>query len=66
VWGLTGAAPNPLAELCHEVVCFDAERSCTVQELHLVAIHVLCAAVDEALCGTRPVAKRRSRSEVRA
>jgi glycosyltransferase involved in cell wall biosynthesis/phosphoheptose isomerase len=53
VWGLTGAAPNPLAELCDEVLSFDAERSCTVQELHLVAIHVLCAAVDEALCGDR-------------
>jgi phosphoheptose isomerase len=53
VWGLTGAAPNPLAELCDEVLSFAAERSCTVQELHLVAIHVLCAAVDEALCGER-------------
>ncbi|MDX6732766.1 MAG: hypothetical protein QOC54_2714 [Baekduia sp.] len=53
VWGLTGASPNPLAELCDEVLSFAAERSCTVQELHLVAIHVLCAAVDEALCGER-------------
>src|SRR4051794_4267623 len=48
VWGLTGPAPNPLADLCDEVVAFDAERSSTVQELHLVAIHVLCAAVDAA------------------
>jgi glycosyltransferase involved in cell wall biosynthesis/phosphoheptose isomerase len=46
VWGLTGPAPNPLADLCDEVVAFDAERTSTVQELHLVAIHVLCAAVD--------------------
>jgi type III pantothenate kinase len=51
VWGLTGPAPNPLADLCDEVLAIDAERSCTVQELHLVAIHVLCAAVDEALAG---------------
>jgi glycosyltransferase involved in cell wall biosynthesis/phosphoheptose isomerase len=49
VWGLTGAAPNPLADLCDEVVAIDAERPCTVQELHLVAIHVLCAAVDAAV-----------------
>jgi phosphoheptose isomerase len=49
VWGLTGAGPNPLADLCDEAVTIDAERTCTVQELHLVAIHVLCAAVDAAL-----------------
>lgn len=46
VWGLTGAAPNPLADLCDDVIAVDAARTCTVQELHLVAIHVLCAAVD--------------------
>src|SRR4051812_26007107 len=49
VWGLTGAAPNPLADLCDEVVAFGAERTSTVQELHLVAIHVLCGAVDAVL-----------------
>jgi glycosyltransferase involved in cell wall biosynthesis/phosphoheptose isomerase len=54
VWGLTGPEPNPLAELCDEVVAVDAERPCTVQELHLVAIHVLCAAVDVALTSGRP------------
>ena len=63
VWGLTGAAPNPLADLCDEVLAISAERACTVQELHLVAIHVLCSAVDAALAagerGTR-------RSEVHA
>ena len=49
VWGLTGPAPNPLAELCDDVVAFAADRTCTVQELHLVAIHVICAAVDAVL-----------------
>lgn len=49
VWAMTGPAPNPLADLCDEVLAIDAERACTVQELHLVAIHVLCAAVDAAL-----------------
>jgi type III pantothenate kinase len=72
VWGLTGAAPNPLADLCDEVVAIDAERTCTVQELHLVAIHVLCAAVDAALvAGERGERGERGgrggvRSEVRA
>ncbi|CAA9511641.1 MAG: Glycosyl transferase, group 1 [uncultured Solirubrobacteraceae bacterium] len=59
VWGLTGPAPNPLADLCDDVVVVDAERTCTIQELHLVAIHVLCSAVDAALeAGVAPRAKR--------
>jgi type III pantothenate kinase len=49
VWGLTGPAPNPLADLCDDVLSFTAERACTVQELHLVAIHVLCGAVDQTI-----------------
>jgi glycosyltransferase involved in cell wall biosynthesis/phosphoheptose isomerase len=66
VWGLTGPAPNPLADLCDEVVAISAERSCTVQELHLVAIHVLCGAVDIALDGARPRKRLRRRTEARA
>ncbi len=49
VWGMTGAAPSPLSDLCDDCLAIDAPRTCTVQELHLVAIHVLCAAVDAAL-----------------
>jgi type III pantothenate kinase len=67
VWGLTGPAPNPLADLCDEVIAIVAERTCTVQELHLVAIHVLCAAVDAALVADRPArSRRRAKAEVYA
>jgi phosphoheptose isomerase len=45
-WGLTGRAPNPLADLCDEAVCVDCDAGATAQELHLVAVHLLCAAVD--------------------
>jgi phosphoheptose isomerase len=45
-WALTGAAPNPLADACNEAICLSAPRAATVQELHLVAIHVLCRTVD--------------------
>jgi type III pantothenate kinase len=45
-WGLTGSAPNPLAELCDEVAAFACPFPATVQELHTVALHVLCGAVD--------------------
>jgi D-sedoheptulose 7-phosphate isomerase len=49
VWGLTGPAPNPLAERCHEVVAVDAPSTAAVQAVHLVAIHALCAAMDARL-----------------
>lgn len=48
-WGLTGRGPNPLANACDECLCIDAEHPATVQELHLVALHALCAAFDVAL-----------------
>ena len=44
--GLTGAASSALAELCDEAVCVDAPSAATVQECHLVAVHLLCAGVD--------------------
>ena len=45
-WALTGPAPNPLEATCHEAVTVDAETTATVQEVHQVAVHLLCAAVD--------------------
>ncbi len=48
-WALTGAGPNPLASACAEAIMVDAPAVCTVQEVHLAAIHMLCAAVDAAV-----------------
>jgi D-sedoheptulose 7-phosphate isomerase len=45
-WGLTGPDPNPVAALCDEYVAVDAQAAATVQEVHQVALHLLCAAVD--------------------
>ena len=45
-WAVTGRRPNPLAELADEAICVDAPATATVQELHLVAIHLLCEAID--------------------
>jgi D-sedoheptulose 7-phosphate isomerase len=47
VWGLTGPGPSPLAALCDETLAIDAPSTAAVQALHLVAVHALCAAVDE-------------------
>lgn len=49
VWAFTGPQPNPLAATAHESLCVDARFTATVQELHLVALHVLCAALDREL-----------------
>lgn len=43
---LTGAGPNPLADCCDDSLLVDSPHTATVQEIHLVAVHLLCAAVD--------------------
>jgi D-sedoheptulose 7-phosphate isomerase len=48
-WALTGPAGNPLAESAHEAVTVDTPATATVQEVHLVAVHLLCGAIDAAL-----------------
>jgi D-sedoheptulose 7-phosphate isomerase len=48
-WAMTGPVPNPLASLSDETLSVDAMATATVQELHLVAVHLLCAAFDWAL-----------------
>ena len=49
VWAMTGPTPNPLATLADEVLVVDAPHTATVQELHLVALHMVCEAMDEEL-----------------
>ncbi|MFF7725466.1 SIS domain-containing protein [Streptomyces sp. NPDC008001] len=49
VWALTGPAPNPLAAAGDEALSVDAATTATVQELHLVAVHLMCGAFDAAL-----------------
>ena len=46
VWALTGPGPNPLAEVCDAAVCVPAGSTASVQAVHLVLVHALCAAVD--------------------
>jgi D-sedoheptulose 7-phosphate isomerase len=53
-WALTGPRPNPVADVCDEVLVIDAPAAATVQELHLVAIHLICEAFDAALATATP------------
>jgi D-sedoheptulose 7-phosphate isomerase len=48
VWAMTGPQPNPLAAVAESALCVEAERTATVQEAHLVGLHLLCAAFDAA------------------
>ena len=48
-WGLTGRPGNPLATACDDALCVDSPHTATVQEVHQVAIHLLCAAFEGAL-----------------
>ncbi|MFI2640927.1 SIS domain-containing protein [Streptomyces sp. NPDC018610] len=49
VWALTGAAPNPLSAGSDETLSVAGASTATVQELHLVAVHMVCAAFDAAV-----------------
>jgi phosphoheptose isomerase len=58
VWALTGPGPNPLSECCDEALCAEGASTATVQEIHLVAVHLLCAAVDRRVAEIVPHAAR--------
>jgi glycosyltransferase involved in cell wall biosynthesis/phosphoheptose isomerase len=52
-WAMCGQPTCPLASICDEALSVSAESNATVQEIHMVAVHAICAAVD------REVALRR-------
>ncbi|SFF59124.1 D-sedoheptulose 7-phosphate isomerase [Actinacidiphila alni] len=47
VWALTGPSPNPLAAAADQTLSVSAPATATVQEIHLVAVHMICEAFDE-------------------
>ncbi|MET8041031.1 SIS domain-containing protein [Micromonospora sp. NPDC005215] len=51
-WALTGAAPNPLADACDEVLAVASPDTQVVQELHLVTSHLLCEYLEQELAAT--------------
>ena len=52
-WALTGPRPNPVSGLCDDALCVQAPSAATVQEIHQVVLHLLCAAVDRAVGSAR-------------
>lgn len=52
--GLTGPAPNALSAACDDALHVEAGATATVQEVHQVAVHLLCASIDERVAGFEP------------
>jgi D-sedoheptulose 7-phosphate isomerase len=52
-WAFTGPVPNPLAARCTQVLAIPCADGQIVQELHLVAAHLLCEYVDAYLPALR-------------
>ncbi|EXU69396.1 phosphoheptose isomerase [Streptomyces sp. PRh5] len=46
VWAMTGPRPNPLAFRADDALCIGSDSTATVQEAHLVALHLLCETFD--------------------
>lgn len=58
VWALTGPRPNPLADAADDTIAVAAPVTATVQEVHSVLIHTLCAAVDREILAPAVVLDR--------
>jgi D-sedoheptulose 7-phosphate isomerase len=52
---LTGPMANPLGLVCDDVIAVDAPATATIQEVHQVVIHLLCASIDVAACAAATV-----------
>ncbi len=50
-WALTGPAPNPLSRCAQETASIPSSLVSAIQEVQLVAVHVLCSAFDAAVTG---------------
>lgn len=57
---LTGPAPTPLGGMADEVIAVDAAATATVQEVHGVLVHAMCAAVDRHLPAPHPTIRKES------
>ncbi len=53
-WVMTGPGPNPMSEAADDALAVAAPATATVQEVHQVALHLVCAAVDLRVGADRP------------
>ena len=48
-WALCGPDDCPLARACDDALCVESPHTATIQEVHLIAVHLVCASFDAAL-----------------
>lgn len=48
-WALTGPTPSPLSRRAEETAAVPSPLASAIQEVHLVAVHVICAAFEAGL-----------------
>jgi phosphoheptose isomerase len=48
-WAMTGPLPNPLARACADMIAVFSRDTQIIQEVHLTALHLMCARVDDVL-----------------
>ena len=58
VWAMTGTVPNPLGSWSDDVLAVRTPTTATVQEVHQVAIHLVCEAVDREIAAQTPLEPR--------
>ena len=45
--GLTGASAGPMAPLCDHVFCAPSSKTSVIQQIHIVAAHLICGLVEQ-------------------
>jgi D-sedoheptulose 7-phosphate isomerase len=49
-FGFTGATAGPLAERCDRLLCAPSALTPMIQQVHIIAIHIICSLVERTLC----------------
>jgi D-sedoheptulose 7-phosphate isomerase len=52
-WALAGRGPSTLTRAVEESICVNGRTAATIQEVHLVVLHLLCEAVEREVTGVR-------------
>ncbi len=51
--GFTGAQMGPMTELCESILQVPSVKTSIIQQLHIVAAHLICGLVENRLCGPK-------------
>lgn len=52
--GFTGASASLMAPLCDGIFCAPSAKTSIIQQIHIVAAHLVCGLVEQRLCATQP------------